>query len=155
VTEAKLPRALLVCSPGGHLLQMTALEPSWRHLPRTWVTLPGVDVDHLLANERVVFGYGPTVGNRGPRAFLRNAALAWRLISDERPHAIISTGAGLAVPFFIVGRLFGCRLVYVESFTRVRGVSLSGRVILLLADAFFVQWPQAAKGRARYRGSLL
>ena len=37
---------------------------------------------------------------------------------------------------------------YVESLTRTRGLSLSGRMIYPLASAFFVQWPGAA-GRRR------
>ena len=147
--------ALLVCSPGGHLLQMLALKPSWEHRRRLWVTLPGVEVDHLLSEERVQFGHAKPQGNRGPRAFFGNAWLAWRLIRTERPDVILSTGSGLAVPFFLVGRLLGCRLVYVESISRVRSLSLSGRVIVRVADSFFVQWPQAARGRARYAGSLL
>jgi hypothetical protein len=70
---------------------------------------------------------------------------------------ILSTGAALAVPFFLVGRLHGCRLVYVESLTRTRGLSLSGRMVYPLAHTFFVQWPGVAEGRAkaRYVGNLL
>ena len=69
---------------------------------------------------------------------------------------ILSTGAALAVPFFIVGKMHGCRLVFVESLTRVHGLSLSGRLVYPLADAVFVQWPQAARRRrARFVGSLL
>jgi beta-1,4-N-acetylglucosaminyltransferase len=50
----------------------------------------------------------------------------------------------------------GCRLVFVESLTRVHGLSLSGRLVYPLADAVFVQWPQAARRRrARFVGSLL
>jgi hypothetical protein len=68
---------------------------------------------------------------------------------------ILSTGAGLGVPFFLVGRLQGIRLVYVESLTRTERLSLSGRLVAPLADELFVQWPRAAKGRARYVGSIL
>jgi beta-1,4-N-acetylglucosaminyltransferase len=149
------PTVLLVCSPGGHLLQLKALESAWQGLNRRWVTLPGPDVDYLLLGEPVSFGYGPAVGNRGALDLLRNGALAWRLIRRHDPVAIVSTGAGLAVPFFIVGRLLGRRLVYVESLSRVNGLSLSGRVIYRLADSFFVQWPNAGRARARYVGSVL
>lgn len=147
--------ALLVCSPGGHLLEMLSLEPSWRGLETSWVTLPSTDVDHLLAGCDVVLAHGPT--NRSIVNLLRNAALAWRVIRARRPDVILSTGAGLAVPFFLVGRLRRCRLVYVESLTRTRGLSLSGRLVYPLADRFLVQWPHAARGRrkALYAGRLL
>jgi UDP-N-acetylglucosamine:LPS N-acetylglucosamine transferase len=147
--------ALLVCSPGGHLLQMLRLRPAWQHLRPTWVTLEAADSRHLLRESSVVFAHGPT--NRSLRALLANLRLAWRVVRRERPRVILSTGAALAVPFFIVGKLHGCRLVYVESLTRTDGLSLAGRIVYPLASAFFVQWPGAAKGRrkARYVGGLL
>jgi UDP-N-acetylglucosamine:LPS N-acetylglucosamine transferase len=147
-------KALLVCSPGGHLLQMLCLEPAWGDLRRTWVTLEAPDSEHLLEEERVVLAQGPT--NRSLRALLANLRLAWRVVRRERPDVILSTGAALALPFFLVGKLFGARLIYVESLTRTGALSLTGRLVYPLADAFFVQWPGAAgPKRARFVGGLL
>jgi UDP-N-acetylglucosamine:LPS N-acetylglucosamine transferase len=148
-------RVLLVCSPGGHLQQMLALEPAWRGMDRAWVTLPGADVGYLLADEKVTLGHGPT--NRSIRRLISNIGLAWSLLRRDRPEAILSTGAGLAVPFFVIGKLLRIRLVYVESVTRIETISLSGRLVYRLADRFFVQWPQAAERRRRavYAGGVL
>jgi UDP-N-acetylglucosamine:LPS N-acetylglucosamine transferase len=148
-------RLLLVCSPGGHLQQMLALEPAWHEAERSWVTLEGPDVGHLLATEQVTIADGPT--NRSLAKLLRNTALAWRLLRRERPDAVLSTGAALAVPFFLVGRLLGIRCVYVESVTRTESLSLSGRLVYPLANRFFVQWPAVADRhkKARFAGSVL
>lgn len=145
---------MLVCSPGGHLLQLLALEPAWEGMEATWVTLPAADTDYLLREERVIHGRGPT--NRSLRALIPNLRLAWRTVRRERPDVILSTGAALAVPFFLAGKLFGARLVFVESITRTTSLSLSGRLVRPLSDAFFVQWPDLAKAkRARFEGRLL
>ena len=146
---------LLVCSPGGHLLEMLSLEPAWAGLETAWVTLPGSDVDHLLAGREVLRAHGPT--NRSIANLLRNLRLAWRVVGSRRPDVILSTGAALAVPFFLVGRLRGVRCVYVESLTRTRTLSLSARMIYPLASSFFVQWPGAAgrRRRAVHAGSIL
>lgn len=148
-------KVLLVCSPGGHLQQMLALEPAWREMDRAWVTLEGADVGYLLGDEKVTIGHGPT--NRSLSRLISNIGLAWGLLRRDRPDAILSTGAGLAVPFFIIGKLLGIRLVYVESVTRIETISLSGKLVYRLADRFFVQWPQAAERlrRANYAGSVL
>jgi beta-1,4-N-acetylglucosaminyltransferase len=134
---------------------MLSLEPAWRDLETTWITLPAADVDHLLAGRRTILAFGPT--NRSLRNLVRNLALAVRVIRRERPDVILSTGAALAVPFFLVGKLAGCRLVYVESLTRTTSLSLSGRMVYPLANSFFVQWPQAARGRRKaiHAGSIL
>lgn len=148
-------RVLLVCSPGGHLQQMLALEPAWRGHERAWVTLPGADVSSLLNDEQVTVAHSPT--NRNLKNLARNTVLAWRLLRRRRPDAILSTGAGLAVPFFLIGRLLGIRLVYVESVTRTESLSLSGRMVYPLASRFFVQWPAVAERfrRAEYHGGIL
>jgi len=148
-------KVLLVCSPGGHLQQMLALEPAWRGYEKAWVTLRSADVDYLLRDEQVLFGNGPT--NRSIKNLVRNLGLAWRTLRRDRPDAILSTGAALAVPFFLVGKLLRIRTVYVESVTRTEGVSLTGRLVYPLASRFFVQWPEAAKGlrRAEYAGGIL
>jgi len=134
---------------------MLALEPAWRGFECSWVTLPGADVTSLLAEERVTLGHSPT--NRNLKNLARNAVLAWRLLRRERPEAILSTGAGLAVPFFVAARLLGIRTVYVESVTRTESLSLSGRIVYPLANRFFVQWPAVAERykKARYEGAVL
>jgi beta-1,4-N-acetylglucosaminyltransferase len=148
-------KVLLVCSSGGHLLQLLSLEAAWSDCDRTWVSLRAADSEQLLADENTVWAHGPT--NRSLKNLVRNAALAWRVLRRVRPDAVLSTGAALAVPFLLLGRLLGIRAVYVESFTRTEGLSVAGKLVYPFVSAFFVQWPETAKGRpkARYVGSIL
>jgi beta-1,4-N-acetylglucosaminyltransferase len=148
-------RILLVACPGGHVLQMMALKPAWEDLDHRWVSLESPDTTYLLDPAEVVFAHQPTARNI-PNLF-RNLALAWKIIRDYRPDVILSTGAGLAVPFFVIGRLRGIRLVYVESFTRVDRPALTGRLVYPLSTAFFVQWPNSFRRKRRvvYAGSVL
>jgi beta-1,4-N-acetylglucosaminyltransferase len=147
-------RVLLVACSGGHLLQMLALKPAWEDMESKWVTLEAADSQYLLDPTNVVFAHSPT--SRNIPNLLRNLVLALRTIRQFRPDVILSTGAAVAVPFFVVGRLLGVRLVYVESFTRVNRPSLSGRLVYPFADAFFVQWPNSfRRRRTRFAGSVL
>lgn len=134
---------------------MLALKPAWRGAERSWATLGGADVASLLSEEKVAIGHGPT--NRSVRNLFLNIGFAWRTLRQQRPDVILSTGAGLSVPFFLIGKLLRIRLVYVESVTRTESLSLSGRLVYPLADRFFVQWPVAAtrRRRAEYAGSVL
>jgi beta-1,4-N-acetylglucosaminyltransferase len=49
------------------------------------------------------------------------------------------------------------RTIYVESWARVKTLSLSGTILLPLVDRFLVQWPKAvdAGSRAEYVGPLV
>jgi hypothetical protein len=69
---------------------------------------------------------------------------------------VVTTGAGVAVPFAWMSRLRGAKVVYVESFTRIEGPSLSCRLIAPVAARIYAQWPEleASYGRARYRGNV-
>jgi len=145
---------LLVCSSGGHLLQLTSLAPAWQGLSRAWVSFDKSDVASLLEGETVIHAHGPT--NRNIPNLLRNIRLARRVVRRLRPRVLVTTGAGVAVPFAWLARLSGAKVVYIESFTRIDTVSLSCRLIHPVADRVYVQWPEAVglvRG-ARYVGNL-
>src|SRR4249919_171218 len=113
---------LLVCSCGGHLLQLVALRECWAQFSRVWVTFDKSDARSLLAGERVHFAHGPT--NRSLVNLFRNVIVAWRVVRKVRPDVMLTTGAGVAVPFAWVARLHGAQVVYVESLARIDGPSL-------------------------------
>jgi UDP-N-acetylglucosamine:LPS N-acetylglucosamine transferase len=145
---------LLVCSSGGHLLQLITLAGAWEDYERLWVTFDKSDARVLLEGERVVHAFGPT--NRNIPNLLRNLRLATSLLRRERPAAILTTGAGVAVPFAWLGRLMGVTVLYVESVTRIEEMSLSGRMIRPVAEQVFVQWPElaATSPRLQFAGNL-
>ena len=145
---------LLVASSGGHLLQLVQLLEVWPAEQRCWVTFDTADAASLLRDERVWFAFHPT--NRSVRNLVRNLFLAVRLIRRLRPRAVVTTGAGVAVPFCYVGRLFRSRVVYIESMSRISQPSLTARLVYPVASSFFVQWPELETKfrRARYEGQL-
>jgi UDP-N-acetylglucosamine:LPS N-acetylglucosamine transferase len=146
---------LLVCSPGGHMLQLARLAPAWKGRRRVWVTLDAPDTRSLLAGEQVEWAHGPT--NRSVKNLVRNLQLAWVVVRRERPRVLLTTGAGVAVPFAWIARLFGAHIVYVESLTRIDTVSLSCRLIRPAAHRIYVQWPELRERlpEARYAGTVV
>ncbi len=133
-----------VCIPtssGGHLTHMRMLMPLLDQAAgRFWVTFDKEDANTALAGERVYHCYFPT--NRNIRNTVRNTLLAIRVLRRERPDLILSSGAAVAVPFFLVGKLLGAKTIYVEVFDRVDAPTLTGRLVRRMADLFVVQWPE-------------
>lgn len=129
---------LLVCSAGGHLLQLYLLREAWAGRSHAWVTHERDDAQSLLANERVHYAYWPTT--RNVLNLVRNVVLAWRLLRRLQPQVIVTTGAAVAVPFAWLGRLTGRRVVYIESLTRTDEPSLSCRLVRPAVDRCYVQW---------------
>jgi UDP-N-acetylglucosamine:LPS N-acetylglucosamine transferase len=148
-------RVLLVCSSGGHLAQLHRLDGWWRGQERAWVTFQSADAERLLADEAVYWAYSPTT--RNVLNLLRNTWLAWRLLRRSRPEVVVSNGAGVAVPFFVLARLLGVRTVFVEVYDRIDSTTMTGRLCRPLSDLFLVQWPeqQALYPRSTLLGRLL
>jgi beta-1,4-N-acetylglucosaminyltransferase len=145
----------LVCSSGGHLYELYSLQSAWRGHERFWVTFEAEDSCYLLKGERVYWAYQPT--NRSVLNLFRNLWLAVRILSKEKPHVVLSTGAGVGVPFLYIAKLLGCKTIYIESIARVKELSLSGKLVLPIADMFYVQWPELTQKypKTQYHGSIV
>ena len=112
------------------------------------------DADMKLAeNEKVYFAVCP---RRNPLKLLINFAQSFIVFLKERPNAIVSTGADTAIPMCLIAKFFGKKVVFIESFCRVKQLSLSGEIMYSKADLFLVQWKGLLKGlkKAQYSGSV-
>jgi len=136
-----------VCIPtssGGHLTHMCMLMPILKKTrDRFWVTFDKNDANNALVGERVYHCYYPT--NRNVKNTIKNTFLAIKVLKKEHPDLIVSSGAAIAVPFFLVGKLFGVKTVYVEVFDRIDAPTLTGRLVWRFSDLFVVQWPEMTK----------
>lgn len=79
-----------------------------------------------------------------------------RVMRRAQPDAIISSGPAVAIPFALWGKLLRRPVIFVETGSRVRRLSLTGRLIRHFAALFFVQWPQLREKHpwAIYAGRL-
>ena len=130
----------MVGSSGGHLAQLMALEPWWSTWQRTWVTFDTPDAISVLRGEHRIWAHHPTT--RNVINLLRNALLAIRVLRAERPQVVVSTGAGVAVPFFLVARLMRIPTVFIEVYDRIDTATLTGRLCRPLTTLRCVQWEE-------------
>jgi hypothetical protein len=129
-------RTCLAYSPGGHLAELERATAGIVFLDCYHVTFangrappPGARVRHVCHPRRSV-----------PRTLL-NTLQSLLILARERPRLIISTGADVAVPTLILGKLMGARIVFIETGGTLRP-SLAGRLVHPFADLFLVQWPE-------------
>lgn len=143
-------RVLFVSSSGGHLAQLLQLRSWWIHHERRWVTFDLPDSRSKLEGETLIPAYFPTTRNVVNLA--RNTPLARRVLHDYQPDVVISNGAGVAVPFFVVATLIGIPTVYLEVYDRIDSRTMTGKLVQPLATRFCVQWPEQ---QDLYPGSVL
>jgi len=85
-----------------------------------------------------------------------------RMVFDDPPDLVLVNGPGTCIPVCCAALLHELvcyhrkKLVFVESFCRVKSLSLSGRLLYPLADEFIVSWEALTHRytRAKYLGVL-
>lgn len=143
----------IVSSCGGHLTEVRSLIPAYAAYQHFYV----LNDQALLPPDMQGRTYFIAHSERDWKFFL-NLWEALRILWRERPRVILSTGAGPAVPFALVGRfLFGCRIVFVETITCIERPSFTGRIMYRFAHDFFYQWKTLEHffPKGRYGGTLL
>jgi len=142
----------LTCSHGGHLNELLQLREAFE----------GHDTFYFCydayTTRRLERAYLVPNMARNPIEFAKNLFRVWRIFRKERPDLIVSTGAEIAIPVVLVGRLLGAQVLYIECGAQVTRPSCTGRIVYWLADEFYVQWPEllhAYGPRARFVGSLV
>lgn len=131
---------LFVASSGGHLAQLLSLRPWWRKRDRIWVTFPTPDAQSALAGETVRWAHHPTTRHLGNLAW--NTLLAVRTFARRRPAVVVSTGAGVALPFFVLARLLRIPTVYIEVYDRLDSTTLTARLCRPFTTLVLAQWPE-------------
>ena len=61
------------------------------------------------------------------------------------PDYIITTGAHTAGPMCLIGKIFGSKVIYIETFANIITKTITGRLLYPVADRFIVQWPSMTK----------
>ncbi len=120
------------------------------------MTFDKADARDILKGEEVVWAHH-SFQRYYPFNFVKNCLLAFKVLKPRELNVVISTGAGVAFPFIVVGKLLGKRTVFIETLARVEDLSFTGKCVYPLVDRFLVQWEELTKlyPKALYKGRLL
>ena len=133
-------KVLFVASSGGHLEDISQLKRLAGEYDNALVTEEnGFEVRNFGNRQYFV----PQMNRKEllflPK-FIKLFFQARRIIKKENPDVVITTGALIAYPFCILEKMRHGKVVYIESFARVKEPSLSGKLLHKHADLFIVQW---------------
>ncbi len=136
----------LAASAGGHFSQLLKLSECWNEHETICITTTEVVREKLREFGRVcIVG---ECNREHPIKVVRVLIRCIHVILNNKPHIVISTGAAVGCIACLLGKLFGAKVVWIDSITNIERVSLSGRIVLNITDLFLVQWPELAE---RYR----
>lgn len=149
-------KIVFAASSGGHLEQLLMLRPLMEKYDSVLVT----EKTDYSAGDMGIKTYYMRQINRKEAMFLpKLVANTWRslvLIVKERPKVMITTGVLAVIPLALLMKLFGGKLIYIESFAKVCSKNLTGNLLYRFADQFYVQWEEMLKlyPKAIYKGGI-
>ncbi|MBS3061346.1 MAG: polysaccharide biosynthesis protein [Candidatus Diapherotrites archaeon] len=143
----------LACSAGGHLQEMLQLAPFYSKFDHFFLTFSRKDSDSLAKTEKVAFATRPA---RNPISTLACIKESFEIFHREKPDVVIATGADVSVPMCFIAKLYGKKVVFIESFCRPLKPGISGRLVYPIADLFIYQWKALAKyyPKGKFGGSI-
>lgn len=135
-----MKKVCFAASSGGHLSEVLTLKPLMEKYDSFLLT-ERTDYSIPAGNTRVY--YLRQVNRkewRFPFKLAANAARSLIIFLREKPDVIITTGVLAIVPMCLICKLFGKKLVYIESFAKVTSPTETGKLLYRFADRFYVQW---------------
>ncbi|MFF2371004.1 glycosyltransferase [Agromyces sp. NPDC058110] len=145
---------MLVAISGGHLAQLHLLAPRIAAGEDVvWMTDDTAQSRSLLEGERVV--HVPTRPPRDAIGVLRDTRIARRAIAEHGVDRVVSSGAQIALSALLPALARRVPFSYVESATRVTGLSTTGRLIDRIPSVRrYVQYPNRTSDRWGYALSV-
>lgn len=88
--------------------------------------------------------------------FAMNILKSIWIVYTQKPDVIISTGAGATFALCKLVKLTGGKVIFSESFAKIKSPTITGQKVYKFADRFYVQWPEMLKfyPDAEYKGGI-
>ena len=147
-----MKKILAISSSGGHWTQMQRITPSFS----------GNEVVYASTLK----GYSKEVPTC--KYYHVNDASAWsklslvvlffqliKIIINERPNIVITTGAAPGLFAIIISRFIGARTIWVDSIANYEQLSLSGRLAKYFTHLHLTQWEHLTDQKTKCLGKVL
>ena len=142
-------QVLFIASTGGHLNELLQLSPMFKEHDYYLITEKTKSNMYLKDKypKRVNYLVYGTRSNMltYPFKLLYNCFKSLFLYLKVRPKVIITTGAHSAGPMCCIGKIFGSKIIYIETFANSETKSVTGKLVYKFADLFIVQWEDMLK----------
>lgn len=144
--KQKRKKVLFISSTGGHLSELMQLKEMFSKYDFHVVTEKDRMTEGLKEEYKEKVSY-LVYGTRSHLfryffQFAYNLFLTVVLYAKYRPKFIVTTGTHTAGPMCYLGKLFGSKIIYIETFANRNTKTATGRLIYPIADLFLVQWEE-------------
>ena len=153
-----MKKVLFISSTGGHLSEMMMLNEMFKKYDYHIITEKTKTTENLKEKYHSKIDY-LIYGTKDhpfsyPFKLIVNCFKSIYLYLKIRPDFIVTTGAHTAGPMCCLGKIFGSKIIYIETFANMYTKTITGKLIYKFADLFIVQWKSMLKlyPKATYGG---
>lgn len=156
----KKKKVLFISSTGGHLNELLQLSPLFEKYDYHIITEKDKTNEYLQEKYVDKVSYLPY----GTRSHLITYIFIYFylilktifLYFKIHPKVIITTGTHTAGPMCYLGKIFGSKIIYIETFANINKKTATGKLVYPIADLFIVQWEEMLKiyPKAIYGGHI-
>ena len=142
-------KVLFISSTGGHLDELMQLSPLFEKYDYHIITEKDKTNEYLKEKYKDKVDFLPY----GTRAKLFSYIFIYSYLCLKtialyikiRPKVIVTTGTHTAGPMCYLGKIFGSKIIYIETFANTNKKTATGKLIYPIADLFIVQWEEMLK----------
>lgn len=156
----KKNKVMFISSVGGHLTQLLQLKSIFDKYDYVLITEKTAVTKDM--KDKYNISYLP-YGSRNqklkyPFILFVNCFMSLLYLIKYNPKTIVTTGANTAAAMCCLGKLFGKKVIYIESFAKNNSPTITGKMIYKLHayTTFVVQWENMLKyyPNAEYWGGI-
>ena len=150
-------RVMFIASTGGHLSELLQLEKVMKKYDYSLITEKtpsNMKLQEKYKNVSYLIYGTKDHPLTYPFKLLANCFNSLYLYFKYHPDYIITTGAHTVGPMCCIGKIFGSKIIFIETFANIHSKTITGRIIYHFADIFIVQWKSMLKEypKAHYEG---
>ena len=139
-----MKKVLFISSCGGHLSEMLMLKDLFSKYDYHIITEKTKSTLYLKDTYKNRVNY-LVFGTKDhflvyPFKLLFNCFKSLYYYIKLRPDFIVTTGAHTAGPMCCLAKIFGSKIIFIETFANVHTKTITGKLVYKMADLFIVQW---------------
>ncbi|MBQ6477490.1 MAG: polysaccharide biosynthesis protein [Bacilli bacterium] len=144
-----MKKVMFVASTGGHLdelLQLKSMFDNYDYYLVTERTKSNMELKEDYPNRISYLIYG-TKDHKFtyPFKLLLNLFICLFIYIKVHPDYIVTTGAHVGGIMSLVGKIFGSKIIFIETFANISTKTITGSLVYKFADLFIVQWESMLK----------
>lgn len=144
-----MKKVMFISSTGGHLtelMQLSKLFNKYDYHIVTEKTKSNIALKDKYKEKInfLIFGTKDHILTY-PFKLIANSFISLYIYLKIHPDYIITTGAHTAGPMCCIGKIFGTRIIYIETFANITSKTVTGRLLYPISDKFIVQWENMNK----------